>query len=48
MKREIHDTTVKDIRNIFRLKKENKAIKNRIIRDSRNLFNKEEKIIINQ
>ena len=30
------DTTVKDIRNLFRLKKENEAIKDRIIRDIRN------------
>ena len=33
MKKEIDDTTVKDKRNIFRLKKENEAIKNRIIRN---------------
>ena len=39
---EIDDTTVKDITNRFRLKKENEAIKNRIIRDIRNLFEHEE------
>ena len=42
MKKEIHDTAVEDIRNLFRLKKENKATKNRIIRDIRNLFEHEE------
>ena len=36
------DTTVKDIRNLLRLKKANEAIKNRIIRDIRNLFEHEE------
>ena len=34
----IADTTVKDIINIFRLKKENETTKGRIIRDIRNLF----------
>ena len=29
--KEIDKTTVKEIRNLFRLRKENKAIKNRII-----------------
>ena len=38
MKSEIDDTTIKDIRNIFRLKKGNKTIENRIIRHIRNLF----------
>ena len=33
---------IKDVRNIFRLKKENKPIKDRIIRDIRNLFEHEE------
>ena len=36
--RGIADTTVKDIINIFRLKKENETTKGRIIRDIRNLF----------
>ena len=30
--------TIKDIRNLFRLKKENEAIKDKIIRDIRSLF----------
>ena len=42
MKKEIDDTTVKGIRNLYGLKKENKAIKNRIIRDFRNLFEHQE------
>ena len=33
---------IKDVRNIFRLKKENKAIKDRINRDIRNLLEHEE------
>ena len=33
---------IKDVRNTFRLKKENKAIKDRINRDIRNLFEHEE------
>ena len=37
MKKEIDDTTDKHIRNLFRLKKENEAIK-----DTRNLFEHEE------
>ena len=32
------DTTIEDIRNIFKLKKENEAIKDRVIGDIRNLF----------
>ena len=36
--------TIKDVRNLFRLKKENKVIKDRILRDIRNLFkHREEK-----
>ena len=42
MKKKIGDTTVKNTRNLFRLKKENKAINNRIIKDVRNLFEHEE------
>ena len=42
MKKEIDDTRAKHIRNIFRLKKENKAIEDRIIRDIRNHFEHEE------
>ena len=36
------DSTVKDIRNLFSLKKENEAIKDKIIRDFKNLFEHEE------
>ena len=42
MKKSIDDTTVKDIKNLFRLKKENKAIKDKIIGDIRNLFEHKE------
>ena len=42
MKKEIDYTTVKYLRNLFRLKKENKAIKNRIMKDIRNLFKHKE------
>ena len=38
LKRETFDTTIKDIRNIFRLEKENEKIKDRILRDIRNAF----------
>ena len=38
----LNDTANKDIRNAFRLKKENKAIKNWVIRYIRNLFEHEE------
>ena len=30
--------TIKDVRNIFKLEKENETIKERVIRDIRNLF----------
>ena len=40
---EIDDTTIKDIRNLFRLKKENEAIKDRIIKDTKNLLEHEER-----
>ena len=36
------DTTIKVVRNIFRLKKENKVIKDRKLRDIRNLFEHED------
>ena len=42
MKKEINDTTVKDINNLFRLKRENKEIKDIIIRDISKLFELEE------
>ena len=42
LKKETNDTVTKDIRSLFRLKKENKAIKGRIIKEIRNLFEHEE------
>ena len=36
------DNINKNVKNLFRLKKENKAIKNRIVRDIRNLVEHEE------
>ena len=41
-KKETNDATFKDIRNLFRLKKQNKTIKDRIIRGIRNLSEYEE------
>lgn len=41
-KKEIDDTAVKDIRNLFRLEIETKAIKDRIYRDIKSLFDNEE------
>ena len=38
MKTKINDTTIKDIRNLIRLKKENESIKDKTITDIRNLF----------
>ena len=37
-KKETIATTIKDIRNLFRLEKENEVIKGRIIRDIRKAF----------
>ena len=37
-KKETNDTTIKNIRNLFRLRKENKVIKDRIVTDIRNIF----------
>ena len=39
---EIKNSATKDIRNIFRLKKENEETKVRLIRNTRNLFEHEE------
>ena len=36
----LNNIAIKDIINVFRLKEENKAIKDRMIRDIRNLFGK--------
>ena len=43
LKKERYDAAIKDIRNLFRLKKENEAIKCKVIRDIRNLFEHDEK-----
>ena len=40
----IEESTVKDIRNLFILKKENKALKGRVLRDIRKLFENKEEI----
>ena len=40
--KEIDNTTIKDIINLFSLKKESEAIKDRVIRDIRSLFEHEE------
>ena len=50
LKKHLNDTALKDVRNLFRLKKENKAIKNRVIGDIKNLFRlaKENKEIKNR
>ena len=40
--KKIEGNIIKDVRNLFTLKKQNKAIKNRIISDIRNLFEHEE------
>ena len=37
-KKETNDAAIKDIRNPFRLKKENRVVKDRILTDIRNLF----------
>ena len=42
LKEEVDDAAIKKIRNLFRLKKENEAIKDRVIRNNRNLFENEE------
>ena len=47
LKKETSDATVKGIRNLFRLEKENEEIKDIILKDIRNLFRlgKENKVI---
>ena len=40
--KKIEDNVIKDIRNLFKMKKENKEIKFKVIRDIRNLFEHEE------
>ena len=41
-KKELNYPAIKDIRNLFRLEKETKAIKNRILTDTKNIFEYEE------
>ena len=41
LKKELNYTAIIDTRNIFRLEKETKAIKDRILRDIKNLFEHE-------
>ena len=43
LKRELHFTAIKDIRNLFRRKKGTKAIKDRILRDINNISEHKEK-----
>ena len=42
LKKELNYTAIKDIRDHLRLEKETKAIKDRILRDSKNLYVHEE------
>ena len=42
LKKEIDDITIKDITKLFRLKEENLAIKERVIRNIKNLFEYED------
>ena len=42
LKKQLNYTTIKDIRNVFRLEKETKAIKDRMLRDIKNLFEHQE------
>ena len=41
LKKKLNYTAIKGIRNLFRLEKETKAIKDRILRDVKNLFEHE-------
>ena len=42
LKEELNYTAIKNIKNLFRLEKETKAIKDRILRDIKNLFEHKE------
>ena len=42
------ENIIKDIRNLFRLEKETTAIKDRMLREIKNLWSMKKKIIINQ
>ena len=44
LNKELNYTVIKDTRNRFRLEKETKAMKDRILRDDKNLFGHEEKL----
>ena len=41
LKKKVDFTTSKDIRNLFRLKKKTESVKDRVIRDTRHLFEHE-------
>ena len=43
LSKELNYTEIKDVRNLFRLEEELKAIKDRILRDIKNLFGHEER-----
>ena len=43
LRKEIDYTAIKDIRNLYRLEKDTKAIKDRVLRDIKNPFENEEK-----
>ena len=42
LKKVLYYAEIKDIRNLFKIKKETKAMKDRILRDIQNLFEHEE------
>ena len=44
-KKELHYTAIKDIRTLFRLEKETKAIKDRILRDIKSLLSMKKKLL---
>ena len=48
IKKESKDDIIKNIRNLFKLKKVNKAIEDKIISDIRNLFERENEYYSNQ
>ena len=48
LKKETNDAPIKGTRNLFKLKKENEALKGRIIRDIWDFLSMKKKIIINQ
>ena len=46
LKKEQNYTAIKDIKNLFKLEKETKAIKDRILRDNKNLFEHDKEEVI--